>query len=570
MCSCDVRVVDLPTGCAQLVIMTTVSAARALSLLPLPLSVKKAAVDVLMHQENRLIHNGNHGLLLGGALSPHGMSSSPLKDDRLSPPSTVTSRYDDSDGSPKVHHQHHGLSEIEAMRRLNGSGGIGNDDFSDARSSSVSSYQADSFHREPDDDQMSCCSDDSELSVGKEVDSAGTSAGAGNAIVNMFSNNNNNVSAIGRHRFRKPIDDDADSVVADDSCSRTPNVMSDDVSNESSLKYTTLIPNSPRDDAAAALRFPIVRPSPTRLQEEFLRNSQLYAEELMKHQMSFMAATKGLNINGTLGKDHGFNGRQVATDGHETKAGFRPHIRAMSENKADGVRWQQLDERSSQSPDGLQFRGIHSHLNAISKITSALGRDIVSLTSPISSMTSRESSQSPPSHFNQLMQHHHNNMLNDSNLKFSIDNILKPGFGRRITDPLLKRNKSSKKSMAQRSLQQQQHKAVVPEKHGTPIDLTATTTTTTTTAATAAINATPATSPETAAAVAAPASPAGSEQDKVSSTSASSSSPMVWPAWVYCTRYSDRPSSGMFKKFLSVYLYNTLVHFISRDINKEH
>lgn len=537
--------------------MTTVSAARALSLLPLPLSVKKAAVDVLMHQENRLMHNGNHGLLMGGTRSPHGMpSSSPLKDDRLSPPSTVTSRYDDSDGSPKVHHQHHGHTEIEAMRRLNGSGGTGNDDFSDARSSSVSSYQADSFHREPDDDQMSCCSDDSELSVGKEVDSGGTSVGVANAIVNVFSNNNNNnnnVSAIGRHRFRKPIDDDADSVVAEDSCSRTPNLISDDVSSESSIKYTTLIPNSPRDDAAAALRFPIVRPSPTRLQEEFLRNSQLYAEELMKHQMSFMAATKGLNINGSVVKEHGFNGRQGASDGSEAKAGFRPHIRAMGENKADGVRWQQLDDRSSQSPDGLHFRGIHSHLNAISKITSALGRDIVGLTSPISSITSRESSQSPPSHFNQLMQHHHNNMMNDSNLKFSIDNILKPGFGRRITDPLLKRNKSNKKSMAQRALQQQQqqqHKAVVPEKHGTPIDLTATTTSTTTTAvATAAINATPATSPESVAAVA-PASPAGSEQDKVSSTSASSSSPMVWPAWVYCTRYSDRPSSGMLKMFI--------------------
>lgn len=27
-------------------------------------------------------------------------------------------------------------------------------------------------------------------------------------------------------------------------------------------------------------------------------------------------------------------------------------------------------------------------------------------------------------------------------------------------------------------------------------------------------------------------------------SSVSSSKPMLWPAWVYCTRYSDRPSSG--------------------------
>eukprot|EP00079_Xenopus_tropicalis_P014073 XP_002944499.2 PREDICTED: homeobox protein engrailed-1-like [Xenopus tropicalis] len=29
-----------------------------------------------------------------------------------------------------------------------------------------------------------------------------------------------------------------------------------------------------------------------------------------------------------------------------------------------------------------------------------------------------------------------------------------------------------------------------------------------------------------------------------SATPARKNDPMVWPAWVYCTRYSDRPSSG--------------------------
>lgn len=28
------------------------------------------------------------------------------------------------------------------------------------------------------------------------------------------------------------------------------------------------------------------------------------------------------------------------------------------------------------------------------------------------------------------------------------------------------------------------------------------------------------------------------------------SGPMLWPAWVYCTRYSDRPSSGWCKPFI--------------------
>lgn len=29
------------------------------------------------------------------------------------------------------------------------------------------------------------------------------------------------------------------------------------------------------------------------------------------------------------------------------------------------------------------------------------------------------------------------------------------------------------------------------------------------------------------------------------STDSNSKGPLSWPAWVYCTRYSDRPSSGM-------------------------
>lgn len=36
-----------------------------------------------------------------------------------------------------------------------------------------------------------------------------------------------------------------------------------------------------------------------------------------------------------------------------------------------------------------------------------------------------------------------------------------------------------------------------------------------------------------------------------SGTGSSSTQPILWPAWVYCTRYSDRPSSGQ-------YPYNTI------------
>jgi hypothetical protein len=32
--------------------------------------------------------------------------------------------------------------------------------------------------------------------------------------------------------------------------------------------------------------------------------------------------------------------------------------------------------------------------------------------------------------------------------------------------------------------------------------------------------------------------------------------PMVWPAWVYCTRYSDRPSSG---EYTHSYIHSNIV-----------
>lgn len=39
------------------------------------------------------------------------------------------------------------------------------------------------------------------------------------------------------------------------------------------------------------------------------------------------------------------------------------------------------------------------------------------------------------------------------------------------------------------------------------------------------------------------------------SSNAPMSKPMLWPAWVYCTRYSDRPSSGWWKP-ACVFLYS--------------
>ncbi|CAK1549026.1 unnamed protein product [Leptosia nina] len=106
--------------------------------------------------------------------------------------------------------------------------------------------------------------------------------------------------------------------------------------------------------------------------------------------------------------------------------------------------------------------------------------------------------------------------INQNCLKFSIDNILKADFGRRITDPLNKRKslKARIEGKKEVPIVQKPDEARVPEVKPSDkgaIDLSK-----------SDDNSNPASSGGT----------------------TSSEGPMVWPAWVYCTRYSDRPSSG--------------------------
>lgn len=124
-----------------------------------------------------------------------------------------------------------------------------------------------------------------------------------------------------------------------------------------------------------------------------------------------------------------------------------------------------------------------------------------SLASPKSSSDSLFFRQTP------VKQNETNNDANNASLKFSIDNILKADFGRRITDPInIKKSKPKKSSFED---------IVAPKAPG-PVDL----------------------------------SKAETEKPTASSESNGGSQPMLWPAWVYCTRYSDRPSSGKAKPLI--------------------
>lgn len=385
-----------------------------------------------------------------------------------------------------------------------------------ARSNSVSSlYRGDNNNKDDDEEvYMNYCSDDSELSVGKEVvdDLAAELSGS-----NMDSGSNNKKSSFQLN----------DSLFIN--------------RNSDTIKLPS-----------------IIRPNPTR-QEEVLYKTHMYAEEIMKHQLNFMTVTKGLNISPTLNQnafcpylrsnDVNHINNTTASVNNSLKIGFS-YLQAYANDSDLGKKWSVIEDRGNRSAETTHFRQIHSHLNAISKMSSALGRNACTKsqqpqTMLASNTSSRESSQSPPSSNASSSAHHHHilhNDFNESSLKFSIDNILKPSFGRRITDPLWKRNKPARKSCTTQRI----------TTHTTNLD---------------GIDSTPLSSTESITAIekkiashddrtigpatAAKESPSNNvaeHTDKTNSTaqsaSASASSsdasnkgPISWPAWVYCTRY---------------------------------
>ncbi|KAJ8685989.1 hypothetical protein QAD02_021782 [Eretmocerus hayati] len=118
---------------------------------------------------------------------------------------------------------------------------------------------------------------------------------------------------------------------------------------------------------------------------------------------------------------------------------------------------------------------------------------------------------------NDSVNDHDSSMQYQHSLKFSIDNILKADFGRRITDPMvLKKPRLKKHATRPINLSKdlldcssENLKDKSDSVSEVPLRLS-----------------TNVLDPE------------------VSSTPATEPKLMQWPAWVYCTRYSDRPSSG--------------------------
>ncbi|KAH0553629.1 hypothetical protein KQX54_002886 [Cotesia glomerata] len=151
-----------------------------------------------------------------------------------------------------------------------------------------------------------------------------------------------------------------------------------------------------------------------------------------------------------------------------------------------------------------------------------------------------------------------NNLANSNhrNLKFSIDNILKADFGRRITDPIsIKKSRGKKiaqkpidltKEFLESGTESSSDKVLTSDlgnngcsSNSSNVNNNSSCNGSNNGSGNSATGSTQLNSPST-------------TNASLTSTPASgdSSKQMLWPAWVYCTRYSDRPSSGEFLNFL--------------------
>ncbi|XP_036331590.1 homeobox protein invected [Rhagoletis pomonella] len=406
---------------------------------------------------------------------------------------------------------------------------------------------------------------------------------------------------------------------------------------------------------ASALRMPVPmvpRAAPTHaasFQTEFMRKSHMYAEELVKQQMQFMAAARAsaFTLRGSstvesvaAAERRAFARVQGASQQMSNLAGIQSQLTAitkMSQLSAAAaaaavavaaVANNNQPAQHSQHPQLQQNKSnFPNNADALSKLSAlTTAHTHLSPTSASAAVSSLSQLQAQmQAHFPYAHSNHANNNLNNNNnnlnepaLKFSIDNILKADFGRRLaegaacmaacnsssratktygggnsTSALLRARKAAAASSVNAVAAASSASAGANATNSAiAIDLThlsASSTATTTTSSTATLNfshtlanictnssdsnstavsssyggaasehakspgAAGAANGDFSAAAAKCAATSTEESNgggssggavKSSGTGASGSGPIVWPAWVYCTRYSDRPSSG--------------------------
>uniref|UniRef100_A0A1A9UQ26 Homeobox protein invected n=1 Tax=Glossina austeni TaxID=7395 RepID=A0A1A9UQ26_GLOAU len=425
------------------------------------------------------------------------------------------------------------------------------------------------------DETKSMCS---ELSVGREVQTVDDLEGAtskppkdpGGRVSLLDMNDNHSNSS-------QDDDTNADAVRTSKSTQRNPFALA------SSLRFSVPF-GFPTNPACPAI-------SP--FQEEFLRKSHLYAEELMKHQMQLMAAARAsaFSLRSTQNTALAQSPLSVNSFSKIGQISAAAAAAAMASNL-------------TVPPQQYNFQPQHYATvpsDTLAKL-SALSKQAPStqVMSTLNQLQTQMQARLPSA----LLNNDHE-QLHERALKFSIDNILKADFGRNhyndLSECSRKSNNVSKIARSsKRNLTTNNHATnsnditdALPsptQTYSTSVSVASMCTNSNDSSSTAVSSSygggssvdlvklsplqTPAVSPQSQAQpTIASAQPAtalltstscnnSTESAKVTGNCASKSSlddnketcsstsstsggsgPIVWPAWVYCTRYSDRPSS---------------------------
>ncbi|XP_062131605.1 homeobox protein invected isoform X3 [Drosophila sulfurigaster albostrigata] len=323
-------------------------------------------------------------------------------------------------------------------------------------------------------------------------------------------------------------------------------------------------PHSPSEAEEAAGQMAAPAAS---FQEEFLRKSQLYAEELMKQQMQLMAAARVNALTAAVMPLGGLRGPKVSQQLQMAAAAAA--AAAM---------------RPTTGQDALaQLTATALGIGSAAHPHQLLMQQQLQPLSYQQQQQQQHQQQLQQQHYNNNnnIQHHNNNVRE---VKFSIDNILKADFGSRLQQRLaavpgaaaaaatvaaatpaaalsLKAPRKSAKPLNLAPVQLQSQPSLSFSSSLANICSNSNDSNSTATSSSTANNApaidlvkspnatspAPAKSVEEAASAAGGAAGAGVTGAGSTTTTGNSSTPIVWPAWVYCTRYSDRPSSGRSK-----------------------
>lgn len=298
--------------------------------------------------------------------------------------------------------------------------------------------------------------------------------------------------------------------------------------------------------------------APSSFQEEFLRKSQLYAEELMKQQMHLMAAARVNALTAAVMPLGSLRGPKVTQQLQMAAAAAA----AAAMRPTTGQ-----DALAQLTATALGIgNATHSHQLLMQQ----------QLPHPYQQHQGNHNNNINNNNNNNININNNNNLrdenMHERALKFSIDNILKADFGSRLQQRLQAASggvaaaaaaaavgvaplKAPRKSTKPLNLAQAQVQAQVQTQpslsfssslanicsNSNDSNSTATSSSTNNPPAIDLVKSPNATSP----APTTGASKSGEDATTGSgTTSGTSSTPIVWPAWVYCTRYSDRPSSG--------------------------